>query len=86
MNNKYKSVLGSWFICRDESRIFFFIGGFLTKGWGILAVRIDETLSKLIVSNLPDHIWLLYVVCRTGDIFSRFTDERRPARSDWGAL
>ena len=52
-------------ICRDESRIFF-IGRFLTKGWGILAVRFDETMSKLIVSNLPGHVRPLYVVCRTG--------------------
>ena len=44
MNNKYKSVFRSWLICRDESRNFF-IGGFLTKGWGILAVRIDETVK-----------------------------------------
>lgn len=44
MNNKYKSMFRSWLICRDESRNVF-IGGFLTKGWGILAVRIDETVK-----------------------------------------
>ena len=79
MNNNGVRVLA---YLQGRIQEFFFIGGFLTKGWGILALRIDETLSKLIVSNLPDHIWLLYVVCRTGHIFSRFTDERRPARSD----
>lgn len=75
----YRSHTNSyWLICRDESRNFF-IGRFLTKGWGILAVRFDETMSKLIVSNLPGHVWPLYVVCRTGFrvVQERFTRDTR---------
>ena len=67
-------------ICRKKSRNFF-IGGFQTKfggGGRVLAVYFYETMSKLIVPNLPGHIWPLYVV------FTRFSDERRQARSERG--